>query len=253
MEDYMLEVCVDSVESAIAAEKGGAKRLELCSNLIIGGTTPTMSLFRAVRDAVSIKMHVLIRPRFGDFCYTDAEFKIIRDEVRQFRELGADGVVIGILAPDGSFDMERMGNLMEEAKGMKVTVHRAFDVCKDPVRGLEDCILLGADIILTSGQKENCLSGAPLLRKLKEIAGGRIQILAGAGVNAANLEEICRVTGLNQFHMSGKVVLDSSMQYRREGVPMGLPGISEFSIWRTDGEEIRKAVEVLERSPYVFR
>ena len=252
MVDYMLEVCVDSVESAIAAEKGGAKRLELCSNLIIGGTTPTASLFRAVRKAVSIKIHVLIRPRFGDFCYTDAEFGIICDEVRQFREMGADGVVIGILTPDGSFDMARMGSLMEEAKGMKVTIHRAFDVCKEPMRGLEDCILLGADTILTSGQEENCLAGAALLRKLKEIADGRIQILAGAGVNSENLEEICRITCLNQFHMSGKVILNSSMEYRRAKVTMGLPGISEYSIWRTDEAEIRKAVEAIERSPYVF-
>lgn len=249
MNDYMLEVCVDSVESAIAAKKGGAKRLELCSNLIIGGTTPTASLFRAVREAVDIKIHALIRPRFGDFCYTDAEVGIIREEVKQFRSLGADGVVIGILRSDGFLHMEQMAELMQEAGEMKVTVHRAFDVCSDPMQTLEECIALGADTILTSGQEENCLAGAELLRKLKEAAKGRIHLLAGAGVNSGNLEEIYRITGLNHFHMSGKKVLDSSMEYRRQGVPMGLPGISEFSIWRTDEAEIRKAVEVIRQLP----
>ncbi|MCI6467600.1 MAG: copper homeostasis protein CutC [Faecalicatena sp.] len=252
MKDYMLEVCVDSVESAIAAERGGAKRLELCSNLIIGGTTPTPALFCAVRKAVDIKIHVLIRPRFGDFCYTDAEFEIIRKEVRQFRELGADGAVIGVLRPDGTLNMEQMEGLVREAGEMKLTLHRAFDVCSDPMRVLEECVELGIHTILTSGQEESALAGAGLLRRLNEAAAGRIHILVGAGVNSGNLEELCRVTGLNQFHMSGKKVLDSSMKYRREGVPMGLPGISEFSIWRTEEEEIRKAVEVLERSPNVF-
>ena len=142
MKDYMLEVCVDSVESAIAAQRGGAKRLELCGNLIIGGTTPTPALFRAVKAAVDIKIHVLIRPRFGDFCYTDAEFAIIREEVRQFRELGADGVVIGILRPDGSLNMEQMGELIREAGGMQITLHRAFDVCSDPMRALEELSLI---------------------------------------------------------------------------------------------------------------
>lgn len=252
MNDYMLEVCVDSVESAIAAKKGGAKRLELCGNLIIGGTTPTISLFQAVRESVDIKIHVLIRPRFGDFCYTDTEFSIICEEVRRFRELGADGVVIGILRPDGSLNIEQMQKLMKETGNMSVTMHRAFDVCRDPIQTLEECVELGIDTILTSGQEKNCLVGATLLRQLQEIAKGRIKILCGAGISSANLEELCRITGLNQFHMSGKIVLDSSMEYRKQGVPMGLPGISEFSIWRTDEEEIRKAAEVLERSPNVF-
>lgn len=252
MKDYMLEVCVDSVESAIAAKRGGAKRLELCGNLIIGGTTPTPALYRAVREAVDIKIHALIRPRFGDFCYTDAEFEIIKGEVRQFRELGADGVVIGILRPDGSLNIEQMKELVEEAGEMHITLHRAFDVCSDPMKTLEECVELGIHTILTSGQEAGALKGADLLKKLKETAHGRINILVGAGVNSGNLEELCRVTGLNHFHLSGKKVLDSSMEYRREGVPMGLPGISEFSIWRTDEEEIRKAAEVLERSPYVF-
>mgnify|MGYP000087339069 FL=1 len=133
MSKFTLEVCADSVESVLAAEKGGADRIELCGNVVIGGTTPSESLFREIRRHSDIKIHALIRPRFGDFCYTEYEFDIIRSEVRRFRELGAQGVVIGMLRPDGSLDVEHLAQLMEEAKGMSVTLHRAFDVCRDPM------------------------------------------------------------------------------------------------------------------------
>ncbi|MDL2250019.1 copper homeostasis protein CutC [Lachnospiraceae bacterium OttesenSCG-928-J05] len=247
MKDYMLEICVDSVESAIAAQKGGAKRLELCSNLIIGGTTPTPSLYLAVREAVEIDINVLIRPRFGDFCYTEAEFGIIRRDIQTYRELGANGVVIGILRPEGILNTENMQILMKEAGEMAVTLHRAFDVCRDPFATMEESICLGIQTILTSGQESSALAGAKLLQKLEARAAGRIQILGGAGVTPANLEELRRRTGLCQFHMSGKKVIDSEMTFRKEGVPMGLPGLSEYSIWRTDEEEIKKAAEILER------
>ena len=124
MSKFTLEVCADSVESVLAAEKGGADRIELCGNVVIGGTTPSESLFREIRRHSDIKIHALIRPRFGDFCYTEYEFDIIRSEVRRFRELGAQGVVIGMLKPDGSLDVEHLALLMEEAKGMSVTLHR---------------------------------------------------------------------------------------------------------------------------------
>lgn len=142
MSKFTLEVCADSVESVLAAEKGGADRIELCGNVVIGGTTPSESLFREIRRHSDIKIHALIRPRFGDFCYTEYEFDIIRSEVRRFRELGAQGVVIGMLRPDGSLDMEHLAQLMEEAKGMSVTLHRAFDVCRDPMEALEQAISL---------------------------------------------------------------------------------------------------------------
>ena len=163
MEKFIFEVCADSVESVLAAEKGGADRIELCGNVVIGGTTPSESLFREIREHSDIKIHALIRPRFGDFCYTDYEFDIIRSEVRRFRELGAQGVVIGMLRPDGSLDVEHLAQLMEEAKGMSVTLHRAFDVCRDPMEALEQAISLGFHTILTSGQKNNCVDGSQLL------------------------------------------------------------------------------------------
>lgn len=141
MERFTLEVCVDSVESALAAKRGGADRLELCNNLIIGGTTPSSVLFEKIRNIIDIRTHVLIRPRYGDFCYTDYEFRVIAREIRKFRELGAEGVVIGILKPDGTLDMKRMKQLMEEAGDMSVTLHRAFDVCADPFEAMEQATL----------------------------------------------------------------------------------------------------------------
>ena len=132
MEKYILECCVDSVESAMEAEKGGANRIELCSALVIGGLSPSKALFEKVKENVSIKIHVLLRPRFGDFCYTQFEHEIIKQEIRMFKELGADGVVIGTLNPDGSLNMEQMQELVEEANGMSITLHRAFDMSADP-------------------------------------------------------------------------------------------------------------------------
>jgi len=244
--DFVLEVCVDSVESAIAAKEGGATRLELCSNLVIGGTTPGRWLFEEVRRRCDLPVHVLVRPRFGDFCYTDYEFGIIRSEVRMFRELGAEGVVIGILRPDGMLNLEQMGILIEEAGDMSVTLHRAFDVCADPYLAFEQAKRLGIQTVLTSGQRDHCLAGKELLRGLVEREDGRITVQAGGGVNAQVIRELAPYTGAHAFHMSGKVELDSAMEYRREGVSMGLPSLSEFTIFRTDPDKIREARRALE-------
>lgn len=246
MKTYTLETCVDSVESAVAAEKGGATRLELCQNLIIGGTTPSPQLFLEVCRNVKIRIHVLIRPRFGDFCYTDAEFSVMRNEVAMFRELGADGVVIGILHPDGSLNEEQLEVLVKEADGMSVTLHRAFDVCKDPFAAMEQAIRLGFRTILTSGQSSICTKGAELLSELERQSAGRIQIMAGAGVDAAAIAELYPKTGICAYHMSGKTELDSRMEYRKRGVPMGLPSLSEYTVFRTDEKAVRAAKRMLE-------
>lgn len=246
MADFILEACVDSVESALAAARGGASRLELCGNLVIGGTTPNPWLFQEIRKHTDIRIHVLIRPRFGDFCYTDEEFILIREAVRAFRKLGAEGVVIGCLNPDGTMNMNQMKVLMEEAGDMSVTLHRAFDVCADPYETMEQAISLGIDTILTSGQKNICTLGTDLLKNLVEKSAGRIAIQVGSGVNADVIREVYPKTGATAFHMSGKRTLDSSMEYRREGVNMGLPSLSEFEIWRTDEAAIREARQVLD-------
>lgn len=246
MADFILEACVDSVESALAAARGGASRLELCGSLIIGGVTPNPWLFQEIRKHTDIRIHVLIRPRFGDFCYTEEEFILIREAVKEFKKLGAEGVVIGCLKPDGTLNMEQMKILMEEAGDMSVTLHRAFDVCADPYETMEQAISLGIDTILTSGQKNVCTLGAGLLKELVEKSAGRITIQVGSGVNAEVIREVHKKTGAAAFHMSGKKTLDSAMTYRKEGVNMGLPSLSEFEVWRTDEEEIRKARKVLD-------
>ena len=193
-------------------------------------------------------INVLIRPRFGDFCYTDEEFEIIRRDVKMFREAGADGVVIGILKPDGSLDVERMKILMEEAGTLSVTLHRAFDVCADPMQALQQTKELGIDTILTSGQKNTAVEGAQLLQELVKAADGDVDILVGSGVKASVIEQLAPQTGATSFHMSGKITLDSPMTYRKEDVSMGLPMMSEYTIWQTSAEEIAKARKVLDQA-----
>lgn len=242
----VLEVCVDSVESAGSAWRGGATRLELCADLIIGGTSPGEDLFRMVRERVEIPIRVLLRPRFGDFLYSDEEYELLRRQVTRFRTLGADGVVIGMLRPDGTLDETRMAGLIDLAGGMGVTLHRAFDVCRDPFEALDAARRLGVDTILTSGQQASCVQGAALLRELVAAAGGKPQILIGAGVSAAVIRDLQPQTHADAFHLSAKRTLDSSMAFRRAGVPMGLPGISEFTLWRCDENAVRQARDALD-------
>ena len=239
----LLECCVDSVESAVAASENGADRLELCANLLIGGTTPDINLFYRVKRAVTAKINVLLRPRFGDFCYTDEEFAILLADVQLFREAGADGVVIGVLNPDGTIDEPRMKLLMEAAGDLPVTLHRAFDVCRDPFEALDVCKRLGISTILTSGQKNSAMEGLELICQLVEQAG-EITIMPGSGVSSKNLRELskCKATA---YHMSAKKVVESPMTYRKEGVSMGLPMMSEFVLWQCDGEEVARARAIL--------
>lgn len=237
----MLEVCVDSVESAVSAARGGAMRLELCANLVIGGTSPDEDLFRMVRGRVDIPIRVLLRPRFGDFLYSEEEFELLRRQVRRFVALGADGVVIGVLRADGTLDEPRMAELIALAGGCGITLHRAFDVCRDPFEALAAARRLGVDTILTSGRQASCTEGAALLRELVGRSGGRPQILVGAGVNADVIRMLQPATGADAFHLSAKRTENSRMAYRREGVPMGLPGISEFEVWRCDEAAVRAA------------
>ena len=246
MDKYILECCVDSVESAIEAQNGGANRLEVCSNLIIGGTSPSLALFKNIKKSVDIKLNVLLRPRFGDFLYTENEFNIIKEEIKMFKDDGADGVVIGCLKSDGTLDIEKMEELIKEAKGMHITLHRAFDVMKDPYEGLEQAKSLGINTILTSGQKNSALEGKTLIKELVEKASSHIEILVGSGVNANVIKQFLEDTNASAFHMSGKVTLDSGMIYRKENVSMGLDTMSEYEIWQTDSEKIKEARAVLE-------
>ena len=248
MKKYVLEACVDSVESACRAAEGGADRLELCSNLIIGGTTPGPALFNRIRDLTDIKIHVLIRPRYGDFLYTDHEFEIMCSEIKAFREMGADGVVAGCLTADGFLDIQRMNRMRELAGGMHLTLHRAFDMCRDPLKTLQQAMETGVDTILTSGQKNTCVEGKELIRELIGLSEDKLDILVGGGVNADVIRVLIPETGASCFHMSGKVTVDSGMIYRKEGVSMGIPGIGEYEIFRTDKEAVMEAKAALCRA-----
>ena len=245
MENYILECCVDRLASAINGEKGGANRFELCANLVIGGTTPSLTLFRQVRKHTNLPIHVLIRNRFGDFCYNDDEIEEMCDSIKAFADEGADGVVVGALSPDGDLDEDAIKKFILRAGRAKVVLHRAFDMCKEPFAALNKSKELGIDTILTSGQKGNCVDGSPLIKELIERAGKEINILIGAGVSADAIKKVYEMTGGTNYHMSGKRVIDSRMAYRREEVSMGLPSLSEYDIWETSAEEIAKAVKVL--------
>ena len=239
-----LEVCVDSTASALAAKRGGADRLELCADLIIGGTTPSPALLRQVKAETGLPVRALLRPRFGDFCYDRYELVAA----------GADGIVTGVLTPAGALDTDALRPIYAAARQaaekahrtVDCTLHRAFDVCCDPFAALEAAKQLGLATILTSGQAASAPQGAALLQQLVEAAGQEVEILVGAGVSAANIPALAAQTGARAFHLSGKQVLDSRMTFRREGVPMGLPGFSEFEIWQTSEANIRAARTVLD-------
>ncbi|MEG1932245.1 MAG: copper homeostasis protein CutC [Pygmaiobacter sp.] len=241
---YLLECCVDSVESALAAVEGGATRLELCSSLVTGGLTPSLALFREIRRRCAVRIHVLLRPRFGDFLYTEAELDVLREEVRLFKQAGAEGIVIGCLAADGALDVPKMRSLIDLAGGMSITLHRAFDLCIDPFAALEAAKALGIKTILTSGGQNTCVLGKPMLKKLLSRAGD-VTILVGSGVNAEVIADFLRDTPAHAFHMSGKVVIPSGMQYHNETVSMGVAALDEYAIWRTDAAQIRAAAQLL--------
>ena len=241
-----IEGCVDSHASALAVCQGGADRLELCANLVIGGTTPSHALFRQVRRDCGARINVLIRPRFGDFLYSEGEFAVLHEEVRLFCSEGANGLVFGLLTPDGALDEPRMAELMALAGGVRVTLHRAFDMCADPFAALETARRLGVHTILTSGQQNSCSQGFTLLRQLLQAAGDCPEILVGSGVNAAVIRTFYEQLGVSCFHLSGKTVLESGMRWRNPAVSMGAAGISEYTVWRTDAQTIREAANTLQ-------
>ena len=249
-----LEVCVDSTASALAAKRGGADRLELCADLIVGGTTPSLTLVQQVKAEIGLPVRALLRPRFGDFCYDSYELAQMEQLAAELVEAGADGIVTGVLTPEGALDAGAMQPIYAAARkaaekaGRPVacTLHRAFDVCADPFAALETARSMGLCTILTSGQAASAPQGAALLRQLTERAGKDVEILAGAGVSAQNIPVLAAQTGVRAFHLSGKQVLQSRMTFRREGVPMGLPGFSEFEVWQTSEANIRAARQALD-------
>ncbi len=241
----MMEVCIDSVDSVVHAESGGASRLELCACLGEGGTTPTLGLLRVVKTATTLPICVMIRPRGGDFLYTETEFEIMKEDVRILKKEGVDGFVFGLLTSEGDIDTKRVEELLTLCRPLPVTFHRAFDMVKKPLDCLETLIKLGVDRILTSGCEQNALEGAPLINLLVKQANGRISIMPGGGITEDNLERILTETGVKEFHCSARVSVESGMVYRNERVCMGGgSGSSEYTVNTTSVDRVRTLVAI---------
>ena len=244
---FILEICVDSIESACAVRETGASRIELCSALSEGGLTPSTGLISSVRSNLDIEINVLIRPRRGDFLYSDNEFSVMRWDIELAGEAGANGIVTGILLHDGSIDVERTALLAEYAAPMSVTFHRAFDLCRDPRKALNDIILTGALRVLTSGQAQKAVEGAALIKDLIGIAGNKLIIMPGGGINEYNIAALAASTGAHEFHMSARKAIQSRMTYRKKGVSMGGNQIqSEYELNIPDIDRIRSVINILE-------
>ena len=245
----ILEVCVDSLASARAAIAGGADRLELCSALIAGGLTPYTELLRQIRRESDIPVRCLMRPRAGDFLYTNEEIAMMAAQIQQLKEAGADGFVIGCLTPEGALDAEAMRPLIDAAKGTGLTLHRCIDVSRDPEKTYLDAQNLGFDTVLTSGAASSCTAGMATIQKLLTLRDAHAgpEVLIGAGVSAGVITNfLAQLPQARAFHMSGKTELESKMCFRREGVPMGLPGLDEWHIPQTSTENIRAARNALD-------
>lgn len=246
--EKILEVCVDSYASAMAAIAGGADRLELCSALAVGGLTPSSALLRQIRRVSDIPVRCLMRPRGGDFLYTPEEIEQMAMEMEQLRQAGADGFVIGCLTADGDLDGRAMEPMLRAAEGAKLTLHRCIDVSRDVEKTYLTAAVLGFDTVLTSGGAGNCLAGMETIAQLLKLrdAHNGPEVLIGAGVSAKVIAAFREtLPGARAFHMSGKTEVESGMRFRREGVPMGLPGLDEWHIQQTSEEAVRHAKAAL--------
>ena len=244
----ILEVCVDSLASAQAAIRGGADRLELCSALSIGGLTPYTSLLRQIRAESDIPVRCLMRPRAGDFLYTAEEITMMAEQIRELKDLGANGFVIGCLTPDGDLDKAAMAPLIEAAGGCGLTLHRCIDVSRNPCETYLEAGKLGIDTVLTSGGAGNCTAGKETIGQMLALqeSGQGPQVLVGAGVNAKVIAAFrAEFPNATAFHMSGKTDIESGMRFRREGVPMGIPGFDEWHIQQTSEDSVRAAKAAL--------
>ena len=242
----LIEICLEDVQSVLAAQKGGADRVELCSDLFEGGLTPSIGTVRTAVELSDIPVNCMIRPRGGDFCYSDLEFRAMKEDVKAFREAGVNGIVFGILTPEGDVDIERSREIIELARPLSVTFHRAFDMTRDPYKALEDLIDLGVDRILTSGQEASVLEGIDLLTELVKLAGDRIIIMPGCGISERNFKKIQEKIGAREYHMHLPREEASKMVFHPGHIYMGgLLRQCEFTVVHTDSERVRNIIEVI--------
>lgn len=243
------EVVVYNIDSALRAQEGGADRIELCDNPAEGGTTPSFGVIEQVRQNISMDVFVMLRPRGGDFCYSNYEFHTMKRDLSQCQRLSVDGLVFGILTEDGRIDKRRCKELIAKARPLKVTCHRAFDMTRDPFEALEDCIEVGFDRILTSGQRPKAIEGAELIAKLVKKADGRIAIMAGSGVNENTVTEIVKTTAVNEIHFSATAFKDSVMQYRNPHITaMGDDAGAEFKYRTVDPGRVKLIRSLAEKA-----
>ena len=236
---FTLEIAVFNIQSAMLASQAGADRIELCENPFEGGTTPSYGTLKTVREKITIPIFPIIRPRGGDFLYSDEEFEVIKKDILLIKDLGFEGAVIGLLKRDGTIDTPRTSKLVELAYPLEVTFHRAFDRATDPLQALEDVIRCGCQRILTSGQVPNALDGKELIQQLIQQADDRIVIMPGSGVRSNNIEELIAYTGAEEMHSSARKMIPSQMQFVQKGMEENL----ENTI--IDTEEIRRMKDAI--------
>jgi copper homeostasis protein len=241
----IVEIAAHSVQSALAAQAGGAHRVELFSDPLEGGVTPSEGLVAVVRDRLKIPLHVIMRPRGGDFCYSDEEQDVMHRDIAAVKRIGADGVVLGVLNPEGSISVELTRELVEAARPMSVTFHRAFDMCKDLSAALKEIIACGSDRVLTSGGAAFASEGLPLLHSLAREAGEQISLIAAGGVRPANLRAIVQQTGVREVHASLRIAVQSPMLFRNETVSFG-KAHKEFERIIVREQDVRSLVEQAE-------
>lgn len=246
MSQLQLEICCYSVESALRAEQFGADRIELCDNHPEGGTTPSYGAIEHALERLSIPVNVMVRPRGGDFLYSEAEYDIIKRDVAALKELGANGVVVGFLKSDGEIDLERTEEIVELARPLEVTFHRAFDMCREPLAALGQLKKTGVARILTSGARATVMEGIELLEELVKKAGDEIIVMPGCGVNSRTLGKLIEQTKAKEYHSAAQSFEESGMEHRNPYVSMGgVEGVDEYQVVSVDGEEIGKMIGIL--------